>query len=116
MRIFPTLLDPIRTNRGGLIDCIAWYIAVSALLKTDDLVTCGMLFKNHIITHYMPVKTQITIQRSRGTDLNYKYPDAEVTESNHCNRNQEVNHHYRHCVGTADILGKSAGVNSRIVA
>lgn len=50
------------------------------------------------------------------TDLNHKYPNAQVTEGNHSNGNQEVNHHYRHGVGTADILGKGAGVHPGVIA
>lgn len=50
------------------------------------------------------------------TDLNHKYPNAQVTEGNHGNGNKEVDHHHRRGVGTADILGKGAGVHPGVVA
>lgn len=56
------------------------------------------------------------MQRSRETDLNHKYPNAEITERHHCDGHQEVHHHDRHRVGGADILGEGAGVDPRVVA
>lgn len=50
------------------------------------------------------------------TDLYHKDPNAQVTEGNHGNGDQEVNHHHRHGVGTADVLGKGAGVHPGVVA
>lgn len=55
-------------------------------------------------------------REKKETDLNHKHPDAEIAEGNHCDGNQEVDHHYGHCVGTADILGEGAGVDPRVVA
>lgn len=50
------------------------------------------------------------------TDLNHKYPDAQVAEGDNCNGNEEVHHHHCHCVGGADVLGEGAGVDTWVIA
>lgn len=56
------------------------------------------------------------LRMQRRTYLNDKHPYSKITEGNHGDGNQEVNHHHGHCVGAADVLGERAGVDPGVVA